>query len=170
MCRPKNPRWGSNLSQLLQQLGGLVGARKQQPPNRPPVLAKEANRGPHSDPAGDPDQLHRVGHPRDPHLDRQLDPVDPDALDPGFDAGDVEAHLGGDVGGVSLLVDQRLSEEIAGDEGMAFRITGDADVGEVMTDVRHLPEEGERVGKLARLVGIAADDENVVDLRLAATA
>ncbi len=53
---------------------------------------------------------------------------------------------------------------------MAFRIAGDADVREVMTDVRHLPKKGKGVGKIARLVGIAADDEDLIDLRLAAVA
>ncbi len=129
---PEETEMGVELAEFPQELGWLVSTRKDQPPHRSSVLAQKPHGGADSDPTGDADQLDRVGHAGDSHFDRQFDPIHPDPFDPGFDAGDVEAHLGGDVCGVSLLVDQRLTEKIPGDEWMTFGIAGDADIGEIV--------------------------------------
>ena len=81
----------------------------------------------------------------------------------------IEAHLGAAVGrdtGAAeqlLLVGQGTTDDLVGQECMPVGVCGDADGAESMVGVEQVAEELDGPPILARLLGVAADDEDPID-------
>ena len=80
-------------------------------------------------------------------------------------AAGIEAHLGGHRLDVRLLVGERLAKCGLRDRGVTLGVARHPDVGQAAADVRHRPQQRQAILVVARLVGVAPDDEGVVDGR-----
>ena len=78
-------------------------------------------------------------------------------------ASGIEAELGRHVAGERRLGAERLEQRPVGDEGVALRVGRDPDLGERVADLGHRPKERQAVRVVARLLGVAADDEGAID-------
>ncbi len=101
--------------------------------------------------------------PGQTEMDRERDALGAAGGQPRGDRVRVEAELRRHVAGEGGLGPQRLEQRRVGDEGVALWIGRDPDLGQRMTDLGHRPQEREPVRVVARLLGVATDDEGAID-------
>ena len=114
------------------------------------------------DPGRDREEPMRLGHAGDAEVDRQLEALCPPRVEPRARSPPGRSTAGSSCSWRRRLGAERLEERAVGDERVALRVAGDADLGERMADLGHRPEERQAVGEVARLLGVAADDERPV--------
>ena len=109
-------------SEILEQVLGRVPPGLDEPAHQPPVLGEEPHGLSHTYPGRDLHQLQPVGHSGDPDPDGEGDAIGPATGHEVADGPGIEAHLGGHVRGVRLLVGKSLAELPVRDHSMSFGI------------------------------------------------
>src|SRR5215212_1897792 len=130
------------------------------------VFGQEPRRAANADLQRDPQELLPLCDTRYPDVDGQIYPPTSDIRYPVQDRAGVEAHLADYVGSEGTLLQERPTESLIVDGGMAFGVPAYPDPLEAATRLRQRGEEFERArirsGGLSR---VATDDENLLNVQ-----
>ena len=116
-----------------------------------------------ANPGADREQLLRLGDARHADMDREPETLRPPRGDPRRDRPGVEAELGRHVARERRLGVEGFEDRPVGDERVALRIRGDADLAERVADLGHLAQQRQAVRVGARLLRVTTDDEGPID-------
>src|SRR5712691_10135966 len=126
--------------------------------------AHESSRLTDSDPRRNSKEPGTRNRPGNSDVDWKPHPTGPDGSDPPRDHAGVEAELADDVRRERLLVEHHLDRGLVADEGVAFRVAGDAHLVDAVPELGHRREERGRAVELSRRqVHVAGDREDVAD-------